>query len=378
MQIISRAQQWPDRIAITSDGKDFRFGELLAQSAQIASFLLGEKEDLQQARIAFMVPPGFDYVAIQWGIWRAGGIAVPLSLHAPLPALEYVLEDTGATMLLYDRAFWKKLMPLKEKVALHRLPIEAVEEKELPDMSADRAAMILYTSGTTSRPKGVVSTHANLEAQISCLVKAWEWNMDDQIVCVLPLHHVHGIVNVVSCALWSGARVHFLPKFNPENLFGYMLGSDVTLFMAVPTIYFKLISYWESLPGRGKENISNRLKDFRLLVSGSAALPISVLEKWRKISGHTLLERYGMTEIGMAVSNSYQGERRPGHIGLPLPGVDLRLVDEQDQLVADGESGEIQVKGPSIFREYWQKPEATRESFTTDGWFRTGDIAVFN
>ncbi|MEM6807295.1 MAG: AMP-binding protein, partial [Bacteroidota bacterium] len=142
--------------------------------------------------------------------------------------------------------------------------------------------------------------------------------------------------------------------------------------------YYKLIAYWEKLDKVEQAEISKALASFRLMVSGSAALPISVLKKWRAISGHTLLERYGMNEIGMAVSNSYRGERRPGHIGLPLPGLALRLVDEHNQPVELGKEGEIQVKGPSIFLEYWQKEEATKEAFTKDGWFKTGDVGLFN
>ena len=147
--------------------------------------------------------------------------------------------------------------------------------------------------------------------------------------------------------------------------------------MAVPTIYFKLIAHWNGLPKEEQEAVSGALKDFRLMVSGSAALPISVLEKWRTISGHTLLERYGMTEMGMAISNSYRGERKPGYIGQPLANVVVRIADENNQTVPVGASGEIQVKGPNIFKEYWQKPQASQKTFTRDGWFKTGDIAIF-
>ena len=147
--------------------------------------------------------------------------------------------------------------------------------------------------------------------------------------------------------------------------------------MAVPTIYFKLIAHWNKLPKAAQDTISSALQSFRLMVSGSAALPISVLEEWRAISGQTLLERYGMTEMGMAISNPYRGERKPGYIGQPLANVTIRIADENNQMVDEGTSGEIQVQGPNIFKEYWQKPEATEKTFTADGWFKTGDIAVF-
>jgi len=147
--------------------------------------------------------------------------------------------------------------------------------------------------------------------------------------------------------------------------------------MAVPTIYYQLMNHWNELPESEQGQISEALKNFRLMVSGSAALPISTLEKWKAISGHTLLERYGMTEMGMAISNPYRGERRPGHIGQALAGVRIRIADENNIPVAEGQSGEIQVKGPNVFQEYWGKPAATEETFI-NGWFKTGDVAVYD
>jgi malonyl-CoA/methylmalonyl-CoA synthetase len=149
--------------------------------------------------------------------------------------------------------------------------------------------------------------------------------------------------------------------------------------MAVPTIYFKLISYYNTLSAPQQNLISIQLNKFRLMVSGSAALPVSVLEQWKKISSHTLLERYGMTEMGMAISNPYNGQRKPGHIGFPLPEVQIQLADENNTVIdQEGLPGEIQVKGPNVFKEYWNKPKETKDTFTSDGWFKTGDIAVLN
>ncbi|MEM7370053.1 MAG: acyl-CoA synthetase [Bacteroidota bacterium] len=380
IQLIQRSRQFPKRVAVQDDG-DYSYADLLQRSQEIATCLLGEKTDLLEARIAFLIPGSFEYLAIQWGIWRAGGIAVPLSIHHPIASLRYVLEDTQASCLIVSEEQGDAFASLAQELQLSLMTVpdlKAESSKALPEISEERSAMILYTSGTTSQPKGVVSTHANIESQIQTLVQAWEWQQEDHILCVLPLHHVHGIINVCSCALWSGACVEFQPKFDAKDAFERFLNGRITLFMAVPTIYYKLIAYWKSQNATWQEEVSACLKAFRLMVSGSAALPISVLETWRDISGQTLLERYGMTEIGMAVSNSYRGERRAGHIGLPLPGVDLRLVDEADTPVESGIQGEIQIKGPSVFKEYWQKPEATATSFTEDGWFRTGDIAIFN
>ena len=229
---------------------------------------------------------------------------------------------------------------------------------------------------STNKPKGVVTTHDNLEAQISTLVNAWEWTAADKTICVLPLHHVHGIVNVVSSSLWCGASCRFIDGFSAEEIFKLFEEEYINVFMAVPTIYYKLITYWESLPADKQEVLTKAMSAFRLMVCGSAALPVSVMGKWKTISTHTLLERYGMTEIGMAVSNPYHGERRAGYIGIPLPGVDVKLVDENYNDVKSGEPGEIIVKGKNVFKEYWNKPEATAKEFTNDGWFKTGDVAI--
>jgi malonyl-CoA/methylmalonyl-CoA synthetase len=181
---------------------------------------------------------------------------------------------------------------------------------------------------------------------------------------------------VVSCGLWSGATVHFLPNFSAEQVFRIFLEGKLNVFMAVPTIYFKLIAHFENLTIDEQQKLREAMKKFRLMVSGSAALPVSVMEKWAEISGHYLLERYGMTEIGMGISNSYEEERRAGYIGKPLPGVGVRLMNDGRLVEKEAEPGEIQIKGPNVFKEYWNKPEATAKSFTSDGWFMTGDIAV--
>jgi malonyl-CoA/methylmalonyl-CoA synthetase len=222
----------------------------------------------------------------------------------------------------------------------------------------------------------VVSTHGNIQAQAETLVSAWGWVPEDHILNVLPLHHVHGIINILTCALWVGAICEILPKFDAAEVWQRLEAGDLTLFMAVPTIYARLIQAWDAAPTARQAVMSAGCAELRLMVSGSAALPVSTLEKWRQISGHTLLERYGMTEIGMALSNPLNGPRRPGFVGNPLPGVEIRLVDESGQPVEAGLPGEIQVKGPAIFLEYFRRPEATQQAFR-DGWFCTGDTAVF-
>ena len=380
LPVFNQAQLHPHSIAILDSSGEYTYGSLWDRSSQIALHLLQGQADLNQARVAFMVSPGINYVATLWGIWRAGGIAVPLCLSYPLPSLAYVIEDTNTAVVVVEGIYQELLQPYAFEKGISLLNIQAVQQKQnaapLPEVTTERGALILYTSGTTSLPKGVLSTHANLEAQISTLIHAWEWTATDHTLCLLPLHHVHGLVNVTCCALWAGATLQFLHPFQAEEVYSIFMEGKVNVFMAVPTIYFKLIAEFDSYSENKKKALTDCMSNFRLMVSGSAALPASVMESWKEVSGHTLLERYGMTEIGMAISNPYRGERRTGYIGTPLPGVEVRLVDEAYEAVALGTPGEIQVKGPGVFASYWGKAEATQNAFTEDGWFKTGDIAV--
>lgn len=379
LRLIENAKRFATKCAIVDQSDSYSFQDLLDRSEVIALHLLQGKEDLGQMRIAFMIAPGFDYVAVQWGIWRAGGIAVPLCVTYPLPSLQYVVEDTVAEMIICGPEYEDILSPFSMMPNIRFIRMSGLSKNEsgnLPEIENQRGAMILYTSGTTSLPKGVLTTHANIEAQVSTLVDAWQWSSSDYTLSILPLHHVHGIINVNSCALWSGATVQFLPNFDAKKVFEIFMEGKVNVFMAVPTIYFKLIAYYENLSQTEQMKVTERLKEFRLMVSGSAALPVSVMEKWHGISGHYLLERYGMTEIGMAISNPYEGTRRAGYIGMPLKGVEVRLCDEADRVIPSDQPGEIQVMGGNVFKEYWGKPEATAKAFTSDGWFKTGDIAV--
>ena len=198
LELITRAEQWPQSIALVADGESYTYEQLLTASAQVASGLLAGSTDLEMARIGFLVPPGFSYVACQWGIWRAGGIAVPLGLQHPLPELAYVVEDAGITTLVADPDWVEKLMPLAEQSSLPLLRTDdllAEPVTQLPVVLLERPAMMLYTSGTTSRPKGVLTTHANIQAQTEALINAWGWTAADRILHVLPLHHIHGIIN---------------------------------------------------------------------------------------------------------------------------------------------------------------------------------------
>jgi malonyl-CoA/methylmalonyl-CoA synthetase len=335
-------------------------------------------DDLGQAGVAFLIPPGFHWVATQWGAWRAGGVAVPLAVSHPPPELEYAITDSRAVALVVHPDLAGQVEPIARRLSVPVLLSTAALEKApapLPAVAAARRGQIFYTSGTTAKPKAAVLTHANIVAQVQSLVTAWEWTSGDHILGVLPLHHVHGVVNVVACALWSGATCELMPRFAAEAVWDRLVSGGITLFMAVPTIYARLIAAWERASPEEQARRSAAARALRLMVSGSAALPVGVLDRWRAITGHTLLERYGMTEIGMGLSNPLRGPRVPGHVGTPLPGVEVRLVDEGGRPVATGAPGEIEVRGPGVFREYLDRPDATREAFR-DGWFRTGDVGV--
>ena len=377
---------------VDAAGGQFTYTDLLEASESVARWLLDRErlagaEDLGEERVAIMIPSGFPYVAALLGVWRAGGVAVPLCIAHPAPELAHVLDDTGAGAVLAHRDFLDPMAGLAAErgADLGLVPdilapapgVGSDGSRHLPGIPGGRRALILYTSGTTGRPKGAVSTHDSLAANIEAMVGAWGWEPNDRILHVLPLHHTHGIVNALFCALWAGATCEMRLRFDAGAVWERFKAGGITLFMAVPTIYRKLEQAWDAAPEDEREAMTAGARGLRLMVSGSAALPASLFERWKKIGGHTLLERYGMTEIGMALSNPLDGKRRAGSVGRPLPGVQIRLADSEGNPVseAEGATGEILVRGPAVFLEYWGRPAETEASFR-DGWFRTGDEAT--
>ena len=370
-----------DRTAVIAADGIFTYQDLEEATSRVAATLCNGRCDLHEARVAFLVAPGFAHVAVAHGIWRAGGVAVPLAVSHPTSELDYVVRDAQASIVVTDPSRAETLEPVARATGAHLAPTTALlapsaaEPPALPPMTLARRALIVYTSGTTGKPKGVVTTHGNLAAQITALIDAWEWTGADHTLLVLPLHHVHGIVNVVGCALSAGATCEMLPAFDAEATWARLASGEISVFTAVPTIYHRLIASWEKASPAVQRARSEGCRRARLMMSGSAALPQQTLERWREITGHTLLERYGMTEIGMALSNPLHGARRPGTVGSPLPGVKARIVDDSGNTVDEGTSGELEVRGDGVFLEYWRRPEETRCAFR-EGWFRTGDIAV--
>jgi len=393
LELFARAATHGDRVAIVDGTGAYTYRKLLEQSARIADAVARTSMPADRPRVVYLIDAGFDHAAVQWGIWRAGAIGVPISAMQAPAEWSYVISDADAELAVADAPVAPALREAAGSVRVAtteelirsgpagrrgRARVgSSLDELRLNGTPvANDAALILYTSGTTGKPKGVVLTHANVEAQVRCLVAAWEWRADDRILHVLPLNHVHGIVNVLTCALWAGATCEMLGKFDAPDAWTAIAAGRLTLFMAVPTVYSKLIAAWDTAPAEQQRAMSNGCRAMRLMVSGSAALPVRVLDRWRDVSGHTLLERYGMTEIGMALSNPLKGERRPGFVGVPLPGVQVRIVDEQGKEVEAASPGELEVQGPGVFREYWRRPDATAAAFR-DGWFRTGDVAVY-
>jgi malonyl-CoA/methylmalonyl-CoA synthetase len=376
--LIDRLGLHAGRTAIVEGERQVTYDEIHETSVRVASSLLAGSQDLHEARIAFFVTPGVDYVTTLFGIWRAGGVAVPLPISHPPPELAYLMSDAAVSLVIAEPAAVELLRPISRDAGVAVTTTSALRAGRampLPIIGATRQALMLYTSGTTGRSKGVVTTHANVTAQIVSLVSAWGWTSADRTVLALPLHHVHGLINVLGSACWAGAVVDVLPRFDTDAVWDRLAIGDVTVFTAVPTMYHRLIASWSTAPVDVREVRSAGSRRARLMLSGSAALPMTTLERWREITGHTLLERYGMTEIGMALANPLHGERRPGFVGVPLPGVEVRIVDDALDDVAPGLAGELLVRGPGVFEQYWRQPAATVEAFA-DGWFRTGDIAV--
>jgi malonyl-CoA/methylmalonyl-CoA synthetase len=368
-------------VAVVDGRGGVTYGALLAAADDVAGRLLAGRTSLCGERVALLAAPGAPFAAGLLGAWRAGGVAVPLALSHPPVEHAHVLDDSGAAHALVDEEAAARLAPLATERRFRLLPLGSgragvgpAPHRSLPGRAEGDAALILYTSGTTGKPKGVVHTHGSLAAQVASLSEAWAWNADDAIPNVLPLHHTHGLVNVTLCALANGACVEMLPGFDAEDCWRRLEEKGLTLFMAVPTVYARLAAAWEASDGPARARRTAACRELRLMVSGSAALPAPLFSRWEEISGHRLLERYGMTETGMALSNPVRGERVPGTVGVPLPGVEVGLVDEAGAACPDGVPGDLRVRGKTLFREYHGRPEETTGSFS-DGWFLTGDVA---
>ncbi|CAH1738214.1 malonate--CoA ligase ACSF3, mitochondrial isoform X1 [Aphis gossypii] len=422
------ASQWPNNIAVVDKFGEHTYSSIFNSSVILSKIIEKSLHGEIQERVAILCPNDAFYVVAQWASWISGQIIVPLSPLHPAAMLEYFINDSDAKVILTTAQFENIVRPLAEKFNQKYLLLEDhitldfkplgktsfeednkvemlnIDNNISDDQFFDSNAMIIYTSGSTGSPKGVLLTHNNLNTQINCLKTAWNWSNKDVILHALPLNHIHGIVNALMCPLHTGARCVMLPKFNATDVWTWLLaieqyyGYRVNMFMGVPTMYVKLIENYEKMFEKNDRMVEYVKavcsQKIRLMVSGSAPLPSTLFSRWEQITGHKLLERYGMSEIGMALSNPLNGERKPGFVGQPLPGVNVRIVKDNIILLEghdknikiinsvkddnnEGYCGDLQIKGKNVFKEYWRKPESTKKEFTEDGWFKTGDSVKY-
>jgi len=363
-------------VALSGAGVRLSYDELRARARRLAGALAGGASGLGGAPVAFLAEPGPGHLAALLGILRAGGLAVPLSPLHTRPELEHQIANAAPVRLLVTPGLRATLA-----AAAGGRPVTSLDDlgddagAPPPPPAADAPAIMLYTSGTTGRPKGVRLSHAAVGATLASLETAWGWRADDRLLHVLPLHHTHGLIVAALGALWAGAEARFVPF---EGAAVWEALGEVTVFMAVPTIYAKLLDAFRAAPAGTRARWAAHASRLRLLTSGSAALPASQLEAFRAATGQTILERYGMTEIGMALSNPYEdvGARVPGAVGRPLPGVEVDVVGDDGAEAPAGEPGELRVRSPQMFSGYHGDDAATAASFDERGRFRTGDTGA--
>jgi len=372
-----------DTVAIeTGDGEPlaYTWGDLERGTAMLANLLqsLGLPEG---ARVAVQTEKSVEALMLYLAVLRAGFVYLPLNTAYQSAEIEYFIGNAEPSVVVCSaKNFgWVSRIAFKAGTAhvftlnddrsgslLQRAAVHS-DQHTPAQRSADELAAILYTSGTTGRSKGAMLSHGNLSSNARVLKDYWGWQPGDVLIHALPIFHVHGLFVASHGALLSGSRMIWFSKFEPSTVVARL--PDATVFMGVPTLYVRLLGE--------KAFDRHACRHMRLFVSGSAPLLIETFNEFRERTGHTILERYGMSETVMLTSNPYRaedGERRGGTVGFPLPGVGVRVVDDAGQPCAPGETGHLQVRGPNVFAGYWRMPEKTHEEFTTDGWFKTGDV----
>lgn len=355
-----------DREALECGGRTHTFGELDHRSNRLAR-LLATKGLEAGDRLAVYLDNRVEYIDLFVACAKLGVIVVPMNVLYREREVSHIVSDAEPKAIVAAAAvpgghlFWDVGELVEGASVQSPDPIDSRVADATP-------AAIIYTSGTTGTAKGAVLTHGNLCANAVSLVDAWRITRDDRLLLALPLFHVHGLGNGLCCWLASGCRLRLLERFDHREAAREFLAFSPTLFFGVPTIYVRLLG----LPDAAARDIGAFM---RLFVSGSAPLPAHVFDQFLAKFGHAILERYGMTETLMNISNPLAGERRPGTVGLPLPGVSVRIITGDGRPVAPNEAGEVQIKGDNVFAGYWRRPEATRAAFE-DGWFKTGDIGT--
>ena len=355
-----------DAVALEFGDRTFTFGEIDARSNRLAQVLLRRGFEPGD-RLCVYLANCVEMIDVFLACVKAGIIFVPINILYRDREMAHILKDAEPKAVVTDASL-EAPVPVWRPAELTAEAAALSSERPRVTLDGDTPAGIIYTSGTTGTSKGAVLTHNNFAVNAVNLTACWQITNADRFLLALPLFHVHGLGNGLACWLLSGCRMRLLERFEQQTAAATFLDFRPTLFFGVPTIYVRLLDF----PEEQAREIGGFM---RLFVSGSAPLPAQVLEEFRARFGHTILERYGMSETFMNISNPYTGERRPGSVGLPLPGVSVRLVDDQGRPVTDGETGELFLKGSNLFAGYWRRPEATEAAFA-DGYFRTGDLAV--
>jgi len=370
-----------DAVAVeTDEGLTYSWRDLDRATAMMAN-LLHSLSLPSGARIAVQVEKSVEALMLYLATLRAGYVFLPLNTAYQSAEIEYFIGNAEPSVVVCSpknfswvskiafKAGTQNVFTLGEDrtgTLLERASHHSDRHEPIA-RNADDLAAILYTSGTTGRSKGAMLTHGNLLSNAQVLKGCWGWVPGDVLIHALPIFHVHGLFVAIHGALLNGSKMIWLGKFDPRRVVEAM--PRATVFMGVPTLYVRLLAE----PGLDREAV----RQMRLFVAGSAPLLIETFNEWKERTGHTILERYGMSETIMLTSNPYRpedGERRGGTVGFPLPGVGLRIRGDDGRDLPAGEIGGIQVKGPNVFPGYWRMPEKTAEEFTGDGWFKTGDV----
>lgn len=382
----------PEQPAIYFEGQTISYGQLFTEIEQFASALLAQGLN-RGDRVALFLDNTPNFVVAYLGTHLAGGVVVLVNTQYRQVELSHIMNDAGVRMCVTNRAGRTELQPLSTPTLTLLVVVDHVNAGQdeiktiafadflaegalarnqgassLPMPQADMLATIGYTSGTTGRAKGAMLLQRNMLANIAALTTAWHWTENDHLLLTLPLFHTHGLMVGMHGTLYKGARVTLRRKFDAADVLKTLQNNkSISLFFGVPTMYARLLALAE------RQGIPDHLP--RLFVSGSAPLSAQMFHDFERIFGQRILERYGMTETIMNLTNPYEGERRAGTVGGPFPGQEARVVDVQTrQPLAPGEIGEIEVRGPHVFSGYWQRPEANVEAFDADGWFKTGDL----
>lgn len=363
------------------DGRSVTYLQADQASARIANTLL-QMGAVRGDRITVQVEKSVENLYLYLACLRAGLVYHPLNTAYTASELAYFLGNAEPSIVICASdalTTIESVLPVNGLKALLTLDADgggtlmqqaesASEQGNVAQCKGAEMAALLYSSGTTGRPKGIMLSHDNLRKNAETLVQAWGFSASDRLLHMLPIYHVHGLFVGLGCVLMCGASMVWHSRFVDRSAIAAM--QDCTVMMGVPTYYTRLLAN----PEFGSECSSN----MRLFVSGSAPLLSETFVEFRSRTGHTILERYGMTETGMNTSNPLNEERRAGTVGPPLPGVAVRVVDDAGEGLAGGETGNLQVKGPNVFSGYWRMPEKTAEDFTDDGFFNTGDKATID